>query len=126
MALFVSTDIPPKDPVLTPHTAYYIPEHYIVQHQQKTENSQIDRWKNEQKFIKLYQSTTQTDVFSDNDGAETFTTVVGNLQVRHYVKKDICTIYWENDNIFFTLTCPSSLEWAEIEKIILNIQPTKE
>lgn len=124
VSIFVTRrDSKSDDPEFLPCNIYYIPENYILQRTDIAKNSQIDRWQNKEEYIKLYQSKIQTDVCIDYVNIEISTISIASIDISYYIKKEMYTIYWENDNIFFTLTCPVSLGWDEIEKIILNIQP---
>lgn len=51
---------------------------------------------------------------------------IGNYNVYKVVRNDYYSFVWLNDDYCFTLTCPTSIPWDEVERIILGIAPVEE
>ena len=64
---------------------------------------------------------TDEDIRFDNENSGYSTTQLGELKIYYLDKDGMYTVRWLSSGYSFTLFCPESLGWDEIEKIILSI-----
>ena len=125
ISLSVTSSAAAEENIFIPQTIHYIPSGYTQKDIIQSAVSETQYWVNEVQTIRIYQTSTQTAMSNDIENTEFANTYIGVFEIHYFSKNDAYTLYWDNDTIFFTLNCPVSLGWEEIEKIILNIQPAE-
>lgn len=123
LTLFITSTSTAGGNAFIPQTIHYMPDGYIQNSIVRTQASESQYWVGESELILFHQATRQTALTNDSENIEFSYKYIGNSEIRYFSKHDTYNLYWDNGGIFFTLTCPVSLGWDEIEKIILNIQP---
>lgn len=73
--------------------------------------------------IKFYQYViSRKNVSFDNEYSDYTPKYINNQKVYYTIKEDKYTVKWIMNDYSFVLSCPESLGWDEIEKIILSIE----
>lgn len=83
----------------------------------------ITRYKNSNDRINLYQYViSRKNVNFDNEYSDYTPRYINDQKVYYTIKEDKYTVRWIANDYSFVLSCPESLGWDEIEKIILSIE----
>ncbi len=73
--------------------------------------------------IYFYQNTILgNELFFDNENSGYSTTQLEDFKIYYLGKDGMYTVRWLSNGYSFTLFCPESLGWDEIEKIILSVE----
>ena len=100
----------------------YVPNSYVENIFDKQPLTVKIEWKCQHNTIKLYQHImTDEYIRFDNENSGYSTTQLENLKIYYLVRDEMYTVRWLYDGYSFTLFCPESLGWDEIEKIILSV-----
>lgn len=82
-------------------------------------------WKKEGSTIEFSQSIIyENSIKFDTEAASFKTEIIGEQEVLYNVKNGTYNIKWLAYGYSFSLICSEELEWDEIEKIILSLEPT--
>ena len=82
-------------------------------------------WSNESAIIDLSQALVTNKPTLDAEDVEYQTTYIGEKEIFYFLKNNIYTVVWIDYGYLFTMTCDECLGWAEIEKIIVSLEPIK-
>ena len=73
--------------------------------------------------IYFYQNTIIGNTLKfDNEYSNYSTTQLEDFKIYYLGKDGMYTVRWLSNGYSFTLFCPESLDWNEIEKIILSVE----
>lgn len=101
----------------------YVPNSYVENIFDKQPITIRIEWKYQNNTIKFYQHImTDEYIRFDNKNSGYSTTQLEELKIYYLVKDEMYTVRWLSNGYSFTLFCPESLGWNEIEKIILSIE----
>lgn len=112
-------------PIETAYESSYFKENGYEQASQTTDKFKIFTvWtKDSSKLYFSQHSIYKNDITLDAEDTSYEATYVGDIKVYYTIKNDTYFIKWLEYDYSFNLTCNSSLEWTEIEKIISSLQP---
>lgn len=101
-----------------------VPEGYELVDSSINGKSHETLWLNaDGSFINLSQSSSDSlNVSIDNKGAEKDTVIIKGKEISVFKKNGQMLLIWSSDDYLFTLTCPESLSWEEIEALIVGIE----
>lgn len=72
-------------------------------------------------FEQVPSGTTVTGVDTEEQGTQIVH--VNNIELYYTTSKGHYVLLWKTEEYIFSLICPTSIPWDEVEKIILGIQP---
>ena len=81
-------------------------------------------WDNGEDSIILAQSIKSTGVTGIDTTENQYDSVqIKDENIYYSVSRGYYVMVWLKDNYSFTLTCPTSISWADIEKMIVSLEP---
>ena len=108
------------------HTFTYIPEGYKLTESFEFQNYIEYRYSNSTHFISITQSQLSgNSIQIDTENASYDILNINNIEVHRSIKNNTYMVVWKTDTTAFSLVCHDSVEWSEIEKIILGAVPKK-
>ena len=103
------------------YTFNFIPAEYNLVEYSSQEDVTIHRYSNGQHRLNITQnSSAHSKIQIDNKNSTYHTVVVNGITVHCVLKHNTYSIVWKMEGTNFTLTCHDSIEWSDIEKIIVN------
>ena len=102
----------------------YIPDEYMENSFSQEQLTVKLSWNSSRLKIRFYQNVilNDTDVYLDNENSKSSSLKVGNITIYYILKNGEYSIKWINEGYLFLISCPESLEWEEIEKIIMSVE----
>ena len=101
----------------------YIPEYYVKNVFSEQPLTIKNEWKYQHDVIYFYQHIITEEVIRfDNENSRYSTTQLEEFKIYYLLKDELYTVRWLSNGYSFTLFCPESLGWDEIEKIILSVE----
>ena len=106
---------------------YYTPHGYELTNESIDSLHASYMYKNKNDMITFKQTPLlQIGITMDTEENEYTTCNIDGYKVYKASRNGYYVFAWINDNYSFSLTCPTSIPWDEIERIILEIAPVEE
>ena len=106
---------------------YYTPHGYELTNESKDSLHASYMYKNKNDMITFKQTPLlQIGITMDTEENEYTTCNIDGYKVYKASRNGYYVFAWINDNYSFSLTCPTSIPWDEVERIILGIAPVEE
>ena len=101
----------------------YVPQGYLETNKYHQDLTVKFSFKNTDNQILFYQNIIDKNKLKfDNENSGYSATQLEEFKIYYLVKDEMCTVRWLSNGYSFTLFCPESLGWDEIEKIILSVE----
>lgn len=111
----------------TTHTIYelsYLPKEYRELYTTVNNGHVMRVFETNEDTISFNQTPIGKSTISiDTEEQAAQTIKIGNLTLHYTSRKEHYIFVWKNEDYVFSLTCPDSILWNEIEQIILGIVP---
>ena len=82
-------------------------------------------FENEMKLSIIYEqaSLSASSINIDAENSELSKRFLGNVELYILTEKGYYSIVWRDENSSYFISCPTSISWADIEKMILSLEP---
>ncbi len=120
-----STVQPSQDatPSLKVYSLKFIPENYVETSKAAFNGiTQIEYSKNENIICFKYYPASYFYSFVDTQQTTFEIADLDGTEIYYNLKNNVYTIYWVNDDATFYISCDTSIEWSDIEKMILSVK----
>jgi hypothetical protein len=129
----VTNETPTQPEVVYPTSieTEYIPSYiddnnYIQLDKIANDVSVLTVWTNDAYIIDLTQTIVdKNDIAIDNENLLLQSKVIGDKEIFYFLKNGIYIVIWKDYGYVFNMSCDEILGWAEIEKIIVSLEPIK-
>ena len=102
----------------------YIPEGYKLEESFELQNWAEYKYSNSQHYIYITQSELSgNSIQIDTEDASFSILNINNIKIYRTNKNNTYAVVWRTNTTAFSIVCHNSIEWSEIEKMILGAIP---